>query len=140
MRKKAVIAPGAAAKGLQPLPADKNFVASLQKGLEVLTCFGRQQSRLTVSEAARLTHSTPASARRALLTLQTLGYLDSDGKRFWMPPRGIALDQDRHDGADREHEREYDITGSLHARIAGERSAPRWRSIAPDGSTATTDR
>ncbi|MDB6000162.1 MAG: transcriptional regulator, IclR family [Rhizobacter sp.] len=91
MRKKAVIGPGTADEGLQPSPADKNFVASLQKGLEVLTCFGRQQSRLTVSEAARLTHSTPASARRALLTLQTLGYLDSDGKRFWMLPKALLV-------------------------------------------------
>ncbi|CAN7701421.1 IclR family transcriptional regulator C-terminal domain-containing protein [Variovorax sp. OV084] len=70
---------------------DKNFVASLQKGLDVLTCFGRQHSRLTVSEVARLTQSSPASARRALLTLQTLGYLDSDGKRFWMLPKTLLV-------------------------------------------------
>ena len=59
--------------------AGKDFVASLQKGLEVLTCFGRQHSRLTVSEVARLTAASPASARRSLLTLQALGYLDGDG-------------------------------------------------------------
>jgi len=70
---------------------DKNFVASLQKGLEVLTCFGRQHSRLTVSEVARLTQSSPASARRSLLTLHTLGYLDSDGKRFWMLPKALLV-------------------------------------------------
>lgn len=72
-------------------PADRNFVASLQKGLEVLTCFGRQHSRLTVSEVARLTGSSPASARRSLLTLQQLGYLGSDGKRFWMLPRALLV-------------------------------------------------
>ena len=71
--------------------ADKNFVASLQKGLEVLTCFGRQHSRLTVSEVARLTDCSPASARRSLLTLQALGYLDSDGKRFWMLPKALLV-------------------------------------------------
>ena len=70
---------------------DKNFVTSLQKGLEVLTCFGRQHSRLTVSEVARLTHVSPASARRSLLTLQTMGYLDSDGKHFWMLPRCLLV-------------------------------------------------
>src|SRR4051812_34521824 len=70
---------------------DKNFVASLQKGLDVLTCFGRQHSRLTVSEVGRLTQSSPASARRSLLTLQTLGYLDSDGKRFWMLPKALLV-------------------------------------------------
>jgi len=70
---------------------DKNFVASLQKGLDVLTCFGRQHSRLTVSEVGLLTQSSPASARRSLLTLQTLGYLDSDGKRFWMLPKALLV-------------------------------------------------
>ena len=85
MRKNQTIAPGAEA------PLDKNFVASLQKGLDVLTCFGRQHSRLTVSEVGRLTRSSPASARRSLLTLQTLGYLDSDGKRFWMLPKALLV-------------------------------------------------
>ncbi|VWX58251.1 IclR family transcriptional regulator [Burkholderiales bacterium 8X] len=71
--------------------ADKDFVASLQKGLEVLTCFGRQHSRLTVSEVARLTAASPASARRSLLTLQALGYLDGDGKRFWMAAKSLLV-------------------------------------------------
>jgi IclR family pca regulon transcriptional regulator len=71
--------------------ADKNFVASLEKGLDVLTCFGRQRSRLTVSQVALLTAASPASARRSLLTLQTLGYLDSDGKYFWMLPRSLLV-------------------------------------------------
>lgn len=70
---------------------DKNFVASLEKGLEALTCFGRQHSRLTASEVARLTHTSPASARRSLLTLHALGYLDSDGKRFWMLPKALLV-------------------------------------------------
>jgi IclR family pca regulon transcriptional regulator len=70
---------------------DRNFVASLGKGLDVLTCFGRQHSRLTVSEVARLTGASPASARRSLLTLGRLGYLASDGKRFWMQPRCLLV-------------------------------------------------
>ncbi|MDB5875213.1 MAG: transcriptional regulator, IclR family-like protein [Ramlibacter sp.] len=69
----------------------KNFVASLQKGLDVLTCFNREAARLTVSEVARLTGSTPASARRSLHTLHELDYLESDGKRFWMAPRALLV-------------------------------------------------
>ncbi len=76
---------------MRNIATDKNFVASLRKGLEVLTCFGRQHSRLTVSEVARLTISSPASARRSLLTLQSLGYLASDGKRFWMLPKALLV-------------------------------------------------
>lgn len=70
---------------------DRHFVTSLQKGLSVLTCFGRQHSRLTLSEVARLTGMSPASARRSLLTLHQLGYLDSDGKRFWVQPRTLLV-------------------------------------------------
>lgn len=71
--------------------ADRNFVASLDKGLQVLTCFSRLHSRLTLSDVARLTGQSPASARRALLTLQSLGYLGGDGKRFWMQPRALLV-------------------------------------------------
>ncbi len=86
MRKNETTAPGED----EAVP-DKNFVASLEKGLAVLTCFGRQHSRLNVSEVARLTRSTPASARRSLLTLRALGYLDSDGKRFWLLPKALLV-------------------------------------------------
>ena len=71
--------------------SEKDFVSSLHKGLQVLTCFGRQHARLTVSDVSRLTQETPASVRRSLLTLQSLGYLDSDGKRFWMLPRSLLV-------------------------------------------------
>lgn len=70
---------------------DRDFVASLQKGLEVLTCFNRQHAKLTLSEVARLTGSSPASARRSLYTLRALDYLESDGKRFWVAPRALLV-------------------------------------------------
>jgi len=72
-------------------PHERDFVASLHKGLEVLTCFNRQASRLTLSEVARLTGSSPASARRSLHTLHRLGYLHGDGKHFWMAPRALLV-------------------------------------------------
>src|ERR1700712_4976746 len=71
--------------------ADRSFVASLQKGLDVLLCFDRAHPKLTVSDAARLSGLSPASARRSLLTLQALGYLTHDGKLFWMLPRVLLL-------------------------------------------------
>lgn len=70
---------------------DKDFVTSLQKGLDVLTCFNRQHSKLTLSEVSRLTGSSPASARRSLHTLLALDYLESDGKRFWVAPRALLV-------------------------------------------------
>lgn len=70
---------------------DKDFVASVEKGLDVLTCFSRQASKLTLSEVARLTGNSPASARRSLHTLLALDYLESDGKRFWVGARALLV-------------------------------------------------
>ena len=69
----------------------RDHVAALKKGLEVLACFDRQHGRLTVSQTAVLSESSPASARRALLTLQAMGYLDSDGKHFWMAAKSLSV-------------------------------------------------
>ena len=69
----------------------KDFVASLEKRLDVLTCFNRQNAKLTLSEVARLTGSSPASARRSLLTLHALDFLESDGRRFWLGPRVLLV-------------------------------------------------
>jgi len=70
---------------------DRDFVASLEKGLAALTSFGHDAAKLTLSEVARRTGSSPASARRSLHTLHVLGYLDSDGKQFWVTPRALLL-------------------------------------------------
>ncbi|MBN9427645.1 MAG: helix-turn-helix domain-containing protein [Burkholderiales bacterium] len=70
---------------------NKIYVDALQKGLDVLTCFDRTHSRLTISEVARRTGHSPASARRSLFTLQTLGYLETDGKRFWIGHRSLLV-------------------------------------------------
>lgn len=72
-------------------PESRSFVDSLRKGLDVLTCFSRAHPRLSVSEVARLTGTSPASARRALITLRELGYLDHDGKRYWLLPKALLL-------------------------------------------------
>jgi IclR family pca regulon transcriptional regulator len=69
----------------------RDFVASLDKGLKVLQCFDRKHPKLSLSEVARLTGFTPATARRLLMTLQALDYLHSDGKRFWVAPRTLLL-------------------------------------------------
>ncbi len=69
----------------------RSFVTALQKGLDVLACFGREPARLTQTEVARLTGTTPASARRSLNTLLAMGYLESDGKRYWVGPRALLL-------------------------------------------------
>lgn len=70
---------------------DKEYVAGLEKGLAIIEAFGIRNGSLTLSEAAEITGYTRASARRSLLTLQRLGYVESDGKYFRLAPRVLRL-------------------------------------------------
>jgi len=66
-------------------------MAGLAKGLAIIEAFSPQRSRMTVSEAAEVSNTSRASARRCLLTLAELGYLAFDGKYFRPQPRLVSL-------------------------------------------------
>lgn len=70
---------------------DKEYVAGLEKGLAIIEAFGIRNGPLTLSEAAAITGHSRASARRSLLTLQRLGYVESDGRYFRLAPRVLRL-------------------------------------------------
>jgi len=70
---------------------DRDFVASLEKGLLVIEAFDASRPRLTLSDVAKLTGITRAAARRYLLTLTKLGYAESDGRYFSLTPRVLRL-------------------------------------------------
>jgi IclR family transcriptional regulator, pca regulon regulatory protein len=59
-------------------------MGGLAKGLAIIEMFGAGYAQLTVADAARGSDTTRASARRCLLTLTGLGYLEFDGK-FYKP-------------------------------------------------------
>lgn len=71
-------------------PGD-NYVQSFARGLEVIRSFSGAAPRQTLTEVAGRTGLTRAGARRILLTLQTLGYVESDGKLFALTPRILDL-------------------------------------------------
>ncbi|MFC4941985.1 IclR family transcriptional regulator domain-containing protein [Pseudonocardia sp. GCM10023141] len=66
-------------------------VQSLVKGLEVIRAFDAEHPRQTLSDVARRTGLTRASARRFLLTLAELGYVSADGRQFALTPRVLEL-------------------------------------------------
>jgi IclR family transcriptional regulator, pca regulon regulatory protein len=66
-------------------------MAGLAKGLAIIETFSPRRTRLTVTDAAQSTGTSRASARRCLLTLTELGYLDFDGKFFRPQPRLLVL-------------------------------------------------
>jgi IclR family pca regulon transcriptional regulator len=64
---------------------------SLERGIAVIQVFSRERPALTLSEVARLTGITRATARRILLTLQEVGHVRSDGRLFSLTPRVLSL-------------------------------------------------
>jgi IclR family pca regulon transcriptional regulator len=71
-------------------PGD-SYVQSFARGLEVIRSFSAAAPRQTLTEVAGRAGLTRAGARRILLTLQTLGYVESDGKLFSLTPRILDL-------------------------------------------------
>ena len=70
---------------------DGDFVQSLERGLAVLRAFSQDHPSLTLSEVARLTSLTRATARRLLLTFAALGYVTSDVRQFQLTPKVLDL-------------------------------------------------
>ncbi len=72
-------------------PDDPDFVNALARGLSVITCFGQNSERLTLSNIAEKTGLSRGTARRFLLTLESLGYLRSDGSFYRLAPKTLSL-------------------------------------------------
>lgn len=78
------------ANDIPPRPGD-SYVQSFARGLEVIRSFHADAPQQTLSEVAARTGLTRAGARRILLTLQTLGYVQGDGRLFSLTPRILDL-------------------------------------------------
>ncbi|MFJ8673613.1 IclR family transcriptional regulator C-terminal domain-containing protein [Streptomyces sp. NPDC093589] len=67
------------------------FVESMARGLITLTAFGAGRAALGLSAVAEATGLARATARRALITLEHLGYVATDGKLFRLTPKVLEL-------------------------------------------------
>lgn len=67
--------------------AKADVIEGMVKGMAVLEAFDTERQRLNATLAAQRAGITRASARRHLLTLHHLGYLESDGHFFWLAPK-----------------------------------------------------
>lgn len=81
---------GPADQADDPAPGDA-YVQSFARGLAVLRSFGAHAPAQTLTEAAERCGLTRAAARRILLTLVYLGYVEHDGKWFRLTPRVLEL-------------------------------------------------
>ena len=69
----------------------RQSLQSLERGIAVIQVFSRERPALTLSEVARLTGITRATARRILLTLEDVGHVRCDGRLFSLTPRVLTL-------------------------------------------------
>ena len=68
-----------------------DYIAGIAKGLAVLESFDTERQRLNATLAAQRAGLTRAAARRHLLTLAHLGYLETDGSWYWLAPKVLRF-------------------------------------------------
>ena len=74
-----------------PRPASFKYVHSLERGLAVIAAFDEHNPELTLADVARATGLDRSTARRFLLTLEALGYVEQNGRHFSLAPRTLQL-------------------------------------------------
>jgi IclR family transcriptional regulator, pca regulon regulatory protein len=71
--------------------AKADLIEGMAKGMAVLESFDTERQRLNATLAAQRAGITRAAARRHLLTLAHLGYLETDGSHFWLAPKVLRF-------------------------------------------------
>ena len=71
--------------------AKADLIEGIAKGMAVLESFDTERQRLNATLAAQRAGITRAAARRHLLTLAHLGYLETDGSYFWLAPKVLRF-------------------------------------------------
>lgn len=80
-------APASPHKGVQKA----DWIEGMARGMAVLESFDTERQRLNATLTAQRTGLTRAAARRHLLTLNALGYLESDGQYYWLSPKVLRF-------------------------------------------------
>lgn len=77
---------------LTDLRNERWFISSLERGLNVINAFSGAKPTLSISEIAKHSGTSRASARRIAMTLEALGYLGrSEGNQYYLTPKTLAL-------------------------------------------------
>lgn len=80
---------------LMPQPpvtiAKADLIEGMVRGMAVLESFDTERQRLNATLAAHRAGITRAAARRHLLTLAHLGYLETDGSWFWLSSKVLRF-------------------------------------------------
>ena len=69
----------------------QELVKSLIKGMAIIEYLNKRKSSATLSDVAYHTGITRAASRRFLLTLESLGYVESEDRHFSLTPKVLKL-------------------------------------------------
>jgi IclR family transcriptional regulator, pca regulon regulatory protein len=83
--------PSALPAGFGAFEGNPDFVLSLARGLSVIEAFEGHTEGQTVADISRSTGLSRAAARRSLITLQLLGYVESSGRTYRLKTRVLTL-------------------------------------------------
>lgn len=72
-------------------PESESFVRTFARGLAVIEAMGTGPYRKNLAEIAEAVELPRTAVRRFLLTLIELGFVQADGKRYWLTPRVLRL-------------------------------------------------
>jgi IclR family transcriptional regulator, pca regulon regulatory protein len=68
-----------------------DWIEGMARGMAVLESFDTERQRLNATLTAQRTGLTRATARRHLLTLAHLGYLETDGQYYWLSAKVLGF-------------------------------------------------
>jgi IclR family transcriptional regulator, pca regulon regulatory protein len=71
----------------------RDFLTAFARGLTVMNAFTEQSQSLTLADVARIAALPRATARRCLLTLRALGYVEHDDRYFSLSPQVLTIAQ-----------------------------------------------
>jgi IclR family transcriptional regulator, pca regulon regulatory protein len=74
-----------------PRPENPDFVEAIERGLAVILAFRVDRPAMSLSEVAAATALPRPTARRVLVTLQALGYVRCEDRRYRLTPRVLDL-------------------------------------------------
>ncbi len=72
-------------------PFGKEVLGGLERGLQVLMAFNATHRQMTLADLARAVGLPRATARRAVNTLEHMGFLSSDGRLYRLTPKVLRL-------------------------------------------------
>ena len=68
-----------------------DYIQSLERGLQVIQAFSQDYQALTISAVSKITGLSRPTARRILLTLEHLGFAESNNSVFTLTARTLSL-------------------------------------------------